>query len=197
MEELNGTVDSFFDRNKLYLKTARDHEMNNSVRSKSNRDLDQNMNMMPMPPQNSARSRIMNSNTLDSVDLASIDNQIVNKQEYQWYRHRDIGAKTRHMLTFHEPEAVRLDFDKSVWLTSFPLDMASIQMIYISAKLKSELSKSIRKVSSRTRANWFALDTTTNMLNLLLLCSSKSYFWYSHFNLSFKFNYSYSLYYNI
>ena len=34
-KELDETVDSFFDRNKLYIKTAREHETNKSPRSTS------------------------------------------------------------------------------------------------------------------------------------------------------------------
>ena len=73
--ELDETVDSFFDRNKLYLKTAIDHQTNKS-RSKSKEPSDSG------EPEGYKLRAIRQSQTLESVDLTTINNQVVNKQEY-------------------------------------------------------------------------------------------------------------------
>ena len=64
--EMDDSVDSFFDKNKLYLKTALDHKLNQS------------------PPRSRDASNLIyeTMQSAPSIDHTTVDNQVVNKQEY-------------------------------------------------------------------------------------------------------------------
>jgi len=70
-QELNETVDDFFAKNKLYLKTARDHEVNNAG---SRREDVQAMNV---GIGTANRRKLMKADTMDSVDYSKMDNDVV------------------------------------------------------------------------------------------------------------------------
>lgn len=72
-------METFFDRNKLYLKTALEHKAA-SPRRKQETTLEDEM--MRLASNASRNPPYKKYDTIDSIDIANVQNEVLNKQEF-------------------------------------------------------------------------------------------------------------------